>query len=110
MDNNITKLKNVRTLSKHAGRRSIFSNRIILIFIALAIITVGVFGFSRFMPGGSGSSNPDTGVFTVKRGDLIISVTEGGDIKAEFRAVFLIDARRSAGEYDAVRGQGSDPR
>ena len=78
----MTNMKNVRNLSKPAGRKSIFGKRGLLIFIALAVITVGVFGFSRLMPGGSDILNPGIDVFTVQRGDLVISVTEGGDIKA----------------------------
>ena len=49
------------------------AKRVLLILIGLtAVITVGVFGFSRFMPGSSGSSNPNTTMFTVKRGETVI--------------------------------------
>jgi len=75
--------KNERSRNNVIRRKSKTAKRVLLILIGLlAVIAVGVFGFSRFMPGGSGRSNPSTGVFTVKRGDLTISVTEGGDIKA----------------------------
>jgi HlyD family secretion protein len=74
---------NERNRGNVLKRRTKPAKRVFLILIGLAaVIVIGVFGFSRFMPDGSGSSNSNTGVFTVKRGDLIISVTEGGDIKA----------------------------
>ena len=78
----MSNMKNVRNLSKPARRKSIFAKRGLLILTALAVITVGVFGFSRLMPGGSDILSSGAEVFAVKRGDLIISVTEGGDIKA----------------------------
>ena len=54
-----------------------------MVFICIAaVVSVGVLALSRKIPGGSGSSNPGTSLFAVKRGDLTISVTEGGDIKA----------------------------
>jgi len=82
MGNDMTNMKNVRNLRKPTGSKSTVKKRGLLIFIALAVIAAGVFGFSRLMPSSSGILSSDTGVFTVKRGDLVISVTEGGDIKA----------------------------
>jgi len=59
------------------------ARRTILILISVAVVVaVGVFGFLRYKTGGSGSSNTGTGLFTVEQGDLTISVTESGDIKA----------------------------
>jgi len=55
------------------------------LWILVPVIVVGsILGFLslRQKVGGSGSSNPGTGLFAVKRGDLTISVTESGDIKA----------------------------
>jgi len=55
------------------------------LWILVPVAVVGsIFGFLalRQKVGGSGSSNPNTGLFAVKRGDLTISVTESGDIKA----------------------------
>lgn len=75
------KVENVRKQGKKAGGRLASGRRILLIFISLAV-TVGVFGFLRLMPGGSDSSDLNPGLFAVKRGDLTISVTESGDIKA----------------------------
>jgi HlyD family secretion protein len=55
----------------------------LLILISVAVVVaIGVFGFLRQRAGGSDNSNPGAGLFTVKRGDLTISVTESGDIKA----------------------------
>jgi HlyD family secretion protein len=77
------KVKNVRKQGKKASGRLASVRRNLLIFISLAVVVaVGVFGFLRQMPGSSGGSNPNTGLFVVKRGDLTISVTESGDIKA----------------------------
>jgi HlyD family secretion protein len=56
-------------------------SRIILVSVAV-VITVGAFGFLRLKTDGSNNSNTGTGLFIVERGDLIISVTESGDIKA----------------------------
>lgn len=78
----MTKVKNLRRQHKKAGSRSTFTKRTLLIVVALAVVTVSVFGFFRLRPGSAGSSNPGTSLFAVKRGDLTISVTEGGDIKA----------------------------
>lgn len=76
-------IKNMRKQSEKAGSRLAFARRILLIFISLAVVvSVGVFGFLRLMPGGSGSSNSKIGLFAAKRGDLTIKVTESGDIKA----------------------------
>jgi len=53
----------------------------ILIFVAV-VGGIGGFIFWRHRQSASDSSNPGTGLFTVKRGDLTISVTESGNIKA----------------------------
>jgi len=53
----------------------------ILIFVAV-VGGIGGFVFWRHRQSASDGSNPDTGLFTVKRGDLTISVTESGNIKA----------------------------
>jgi len=74
-------INNVKKQGKKAYSRLAFARRILLIFIPLAVV-IGVFGFLRLMPGGSGSSNQKIGLFAAKRGDLTISVTESGDIKA----------------------------
>ena len=71
------------SISKRAGGKPAFSRRMLLVFIVFAVVvSVGVLAFLKKTPGGSGSSNPGTGLFTVKRGDLAITVTESGSIKA----------------------------
>ncbi len=77
------KVKSIkRQDSKMTGNLGL-ARRTLLILISVAVvIAVGVFGFLRYKTGGSGSSNTDTGLFTVEQGDLTISVTESGDIKA----------------------------
>jgi HlyD family secretion protein len=47
----------------------------------VVVVAGGVFGFLRHKKGSSGTSD-STGLFTVERGDLTISVIESGDIKA----------------------------
>lgn len=76
-------VKKARRDGTRAGGRLAFSRRMLLVFICIAaVVSVGMLLLLRKIPGGSGSSNPGTSLFAVKRGDLTISVTEGGDIKA----------------------------
>jgi HlyD family secretion protein len=75
--------KTTRRYGTRAGGRLAFSRRILLVFICLAaLISVGVWALLRQTRSDSGGSNSDTGLFAVKRGDLTISVTESGSIKA----------------------------
>ena len=68
---------------KKADRRLGFSRRILLVFICIAAVaSIGVLALFNKNLGDSGSLNSRTGLFLVKRGDLIISVTESGSIKA----------------------------
>ncbi|MHC4436246.1 MAG: efflux RND transporter periplasmic adaptor subunit [Planctomycetota bacterium] len=68
---------------KKADGRPAFSRRMLLVFICLvAVASIGVFALFIRKPGYSGSSSSSTGLFAVKRGDLTISVTESGSIKA----------------------------
>ena len=63
--------------------KSGLSRRVLLILIVVVVVIAGgVFGFLRGKTGGSGDSKKAAGMFTVERGDLVISVTESGDIKA----------------------------
>lgn len=80
----MTKNKSIRNDSKKVGSRSASSaKRRFLIFIFIVIvIAAGAFGFFRYKQSRSGTTNAETGLFAVKRGDLIISVTESGGIKA----------------------------
>jgi HlyD family secretion protein len=77
------KVQKTRREGKKADGRPAFSRRMLLVFICLAaLISVGVWALLRKTPGDSGGSNSGTGLFAVKRGDLVISVTESGSIKA----------------------------
>ena len=74
---------NVGEQSKKVARRSGSVRRIVVVLILVfAVVAVGVFGFLRQRISGSAGSRQGTGLFTVKRGDLLISVTESGSIKA----------------------------
>ncbi|MGB2864153.1 MAG: efflux RND transporter periplasmic adaptor subunit [Sedimentisphaerales bacterium] len=76
-------VKNTRRDSTRAGGRLAFSRRMLLVFICIAVVvSVGVLALLRKTPDGSGGSNQGTGLFAVKRGELAISVTESGSIKA----------------------------
>ena len=77
------KLKNTKRQGYEIAGNLGLAKRSLLILIAVAVIVaVGAFGFFRQKKGGSGSSNKETGLFTVEQGDLTISVIESGDIKA----------------------------
>jgi len=74
---------NVREQSKQVARRSGSARRILLILISVVlVVAIGAFGFFRQRISGYDGSNEGTGLFAVKRGDLAISVTESGSIKA----------------------------
>lgn len=69
--------------SKKGGSRSASATRILVIFLSISVVTaLGGFGFLHLIANDPGNSNSDPGLFEVKRGDLTISVTESGDIKA----------------------------
>ena len=77
------KIINVEKQGNKVAGKSGSARRFLLILISLAVVVaIGVFGLLRQRTGGPDDSNPGTGLFTVKRGDLTISVTESGDIKA----------------------------
>jgi HlyD family secretion protein len=80
---NIMKVKNARRQSNQVARKSGAARRILLILTCVVVVVViGAFGFLRQRGSGSNSSQEGTALFTVERGDLTISVTESGDIKA----------------------------
>ncbi|MDT8303192.1 MAG: efflux RND transporter periplasmic adaptor subunit [Sedimentisphaerales bacterium] len=77
------KVKNIkRPADKIAGNSGLARRSLIILISATAVIAVGAFGFLRPKAGGSDNSKTGTGLFTVERGGLTISVTESGDIKA----------------------------
>jgi HlyD family secretion protein len=80
---NMIKLMNIkRQGNKVAGNFGLARKSLIILIAVIVVIAIGVFGFLRPKAGGSDSSKTGTGLFTVERGDLTISVTESGDIKA----------------------------
>jgi len=80
---NMMKVKNTKKQANKVAGNLGLARRSLLILISVAVVVaIGVFGFLRQKVSGSDDSNPGTGLFTVERGDLIISVTESGDIKA----------------------------
>jgi HlyD family secretion protein len=77
------KVKNVKKQGNKVASNLGLARRFLLILISVVVVVaIGAFGLLRQKVGGSDNSNPGTGLFTVERGDLIISVTESGDIKA----------------------------
>ena len=77
------KVKNAKRQGNKVAGNLGLARRSLLILISVAVVVaIGLFGFLRQKVGGFDDSNPGTGLFTVERGDLIISVTESGDIKA----------------------------
>jgi HlyD family secretion protein len=74
---------NVEKQSNKITGKSGLAGRLLLILTSVAVVVaIGVFGFLRQRAGGSDDSNPSTGLYIVKRGDLTISVTESGSIKS----------------------------
>jgi HlyD family secretion protein len=74
---------NAEKQSNKMTGKSGLAGRLLLILISVSVVVaIGVFGLLRKRAGGSDDSNPSTGLYIVKRGDLTISVTESGSIKA----------------------------
>ena len=79
----MVEVRETRMETKKVGRKQAFSRRILLIFICIAVVaSIGALAFFNKKQGDSGPSSSSTGLFMVKRGDLTISVTESGSIKA----------------------------
>ena len=77
------KVKNTKKQGYKVAGNLGLAKRFYLILISVVVVgAIGAFGFLRQKVTGSNNLNPGTGLFTVKRGGLIISVTESGDIKA----------------------------
>lgn len=81
-DNMVKVKKTKRQGNKMAGNLGLARRFLLILISVVVVVGIGVFGFLRQKGGGSDDSNPGTGLFTAERGDLIISVTESGDIKA----------------------------
>ena len=76
-------MQNTYRQDKKIGRRQAFLKPMLLVFICVtAVVSMGILAFFNKKSGDSGSSDSSTGLFAVKRGDLTISVTESGSIKA----------------------------
>jgi HlyD family secretion protein len=66
-----------------AGYKPGSARRILLVLICVVgVVAIGAFGFLRQRGSSSDSPQEGTGLFAVKRGDLAITVTESGSIKA----------------------------
>ena len=76
-------VQKTRRKGNKADPRQAFSRLMLLVFICVAAVaSISVMAFFNKKSGDSDSSNSSTGLFAVKRGDLTISVTESGSIKA----------------------------
>jgi len=68
---------------RHGPRRSGLARRFVIVCVVIVCVaSVSVFGYWRYGRRLTAGAGDDTGLFAVKRGDLVISVTESGDIKA----------------------------
>ena len=77
------KVKNAKKLINNVGGNLGLARRFLLILISVVVVVaIGAFGFLRQIVGGSNNSNPRTGLFTVERDDLTITVTVSGSTKA----------------------------
>ena len=80
---NMMKAKKVRKNGTRVVGKLALARRSVLILVAVVVVVaIGLFGFLRQIAGGSDGSQEGTGLFAVKRGDLAITVTESGSIKA----------------------------
>jgi len=71
-----------KQVNKAAGKSVLMKQlRWILIFAAV-VVAIGIFASLWWISRGTGGSSKGLGTFTVRRGDLPITVTEAGDIKA----------------------------
>jgi len=68
--------------NKAAGKSALAKRLRWALVFAAAVVVIGAIVFLWWMSRGSDSSDEQSGTYTVRRGDLTISVTESGDIMA----------------------------
>jgi len=79
----MTGAKNAGKRSNQAARNAGSAKRILLVLIGVVVLAaIAAFGFWRQKDRGSDGPQEGSGLFAVKRGDLAITVTESGSIKA----------------------------
>jgi len=81
--NDKVKVNGVEKQGKKVPGKSVLPRRLRWVLISLAVVA-GTAAFVSLRRASSEADNPseNSGIFTVKRGDLTVSVTENGDIKA----------------------------
>ncbi len=55
---------------------------VIVVIVVFGVAVVSVFGYWRYGSNGAAGVGDEAGLFTARRDDLVVSVTESGDIKA----------------------------
>ena len=79
----MVRVKNVRKQGKRVVGKLALARRSVLILVVVAVaVATGLFGVLRQMFGGSDDSSAKAAVFTVRRDDLTVTVTESGSTKA----------------------------
>ena len=79
----MVRVKNVRKQGNRMVGKLALARRSVLILVVVAVVVAtGLFGVLRQMLGGSDDSSAKAAVFTVRRDDLTVTVTESGSTKA----------------------------